>query len=352
MRREQLVDSWLNRLEVLQTTAPGGVFPAGSFPSKRIYPVTGTVRADPNVFFPALIAGKLLEWMHVMDEGQKIRSTVILKKIEATFPLHKSRRGRMHYNFWPTDPDIPFPNGRLLHKLGFFRLPDDIDDTSMVYEASQAAAEQVKSLQRDIERHFLEHYPDQPRVYAAWLGDKMPFVVDVCAMTNLLNVFNKCRLPATAYSAGSRAFLLEVIALKTYVSCPYKVSPYYPDTAVIAYHLAKWLSLAGDQSAECKQLTRDLEELAGNEMHPFRRMLYACSLLRLQAAENRHVSFEQVKPYLTTFPWFYGSMLSAVKWKILRQRGDWRIFHIAHVCEAWNYSLWTEYQLLIDTAKQ
>lgn len=347
MEYTEIILCWLSSLENLQIDKADAQFPSGSIPSYRIYPVSKIRRADPNVFFSALIANKLMEWRHVMDEEQKNRATAILKKIADTFPLYKSRRGRMHYNFWPTKPDIPFPNGRFLHKLDFFRLPDDIDDTALVYGALQATPGEVTILQEDIEKHFSDHYPNQSQLYAAWLGDKMAFVVDVCAMTNLLNLFNRSGLPATEFSYASSSYLREVILSKAYISSPYKLSPYYPDTAVIAYHLAKWLSLTGDRREELvRHMVPDLKALAEKEQHPFRAMLYASSLQRLNPDANYQISFEQIEPFLPVFPWFFGSMLSAIKWKTLQKRGNLKIFHIAHVCEAWNFTLWMEYQLL------
>ena len=348
---ESGIDIWLAELKQRQdNTDPQ--FPSGSIPSYRVYPVSKIRRADPNVFFSALIANKLTEWRHVMDEEQKNRTAAILKKIAGIFPLYKSRRGRIHYNFWPTKPDIPFPNGKLLHRLDFFRLPDDIDDTSLVYGALQTAPTQVKALQQDIERHFSDHYSNQPKFYAAWLGEKIPFVVDVCALANLLNLFNKSGLAATEFSSASSSYLREVILSRSYITSPYQVSPYYPDTAVIAYHLTSWLCLAGGPfEAQKQQLAADIKALAEKEKHPFRAMLYASSLSRLNADVKFQISFEQIQPFLPVFPWFFGSMLSAVKWKALRKHGNLKIFHIAHVSEAWNFTLWAEYQLLKGGAR-
>ena len=349
---ESGIDSWLAELKRYRDEN-GPQFPSGSIPSHRVYPLFNLTRADPNVYFPALIASKLLELGFMMNEEQKRLSDTIIRGIASTFQLYKSRRGRMHYNFWPTKPDIPFPNGKFLRKLDFLKLPDDIDDTALVYDALQSKPDALIMLQQNIEKHFSDHYPDQPKLYAAWLGEKMPFVVDVSAMTNLLNLFNKSDLPVTEFSYASGNHLRKVILSRDYISYPYKVSPYYPDTAVIAYHLAKWISLTGDRREDLAQhMVPDLKALAENEQHTFRAMLYASSLLRLNTNANYQISFKQIKPFLPAFPWFFGSMLSAVKWKTLRKCGSWNIFHIAHVCEAWNFTLWVEYQLLKERARR
>ncbi|WP_151996346.1 MULTISPECIES: hypothetical protein [unclassified Imperialibacter] len=345
MEAEKHIDNWLNVLAKEQQQARYLGLPLGCVPSVRSYPILKISRNDPNVFFPALIASKLQEWKHLMSSSQTERADKIVAGIVDTFPLYKSRRGRMHYNFWPTNPDIPFPNGKVLHRFDFFRLPDDIDDTALVYSALSSDKPTVLSLQQDIDEHFLRHYPKQPRMYAAWLGDKMPWVVDACAMINLLSLFQHHKLLPTAFTGTSEAYLKDIILTKSYIKTPYEVAPYYPDSAVIAYHLAKWLS--GDRE-KLEHLiavfVSDIEALLATEWNDFKAMLYAISLLKLGVRPLREIELYRLEG--DSYPWFYGSMLSAVKPSWLQKMGRFRLFHIAHSCPPWNHTLWVEYTLL------
>ncbi|WP_339815500.1 hypothetical protein [uncultured Imperialibacter sp.] len=337
------IDDWLTLLEEEQLEATKFDLPVGSIPSVRTYPLFQIKRSDPNVFFPALIASKLLEWKHLMNSSQTERADKIAARIVSTVPLYKSRRGRMHYNFWPTSPDIPFPNGRLLHRFDFFRLPDDIDDTALVYSALPADQDTLLTLRKDIEKHFIKYYPQQPKVYAAWLGDKMPWVVDTCAIINLLSLFRG--LWPTEFTRQSDEHIKKILQEALYVTEPYGVAPYYPDTAVIAYHLARWVS-EQDDTLLLSTLQKSLEELLKAEKNEFRAMLYGISLMRLGASPIKSIAADRLAADLQKYPWFYGTMLSAVKPNWLQRVGRLKVFHISHSCPAWNYTLWVEYTLL------
>ena len=347
---EKHLDEWLYLLENEQQQAKSIGFPAGSIPSYRAYPLIKVRRADPNVFFPALIAVKLNEWSGLMTTTQAARANHIVKGITDTFPLYKSRRGRMHYNFWPTSPDVPFPNGRWLHRFDFFRLPDDIDDTALVYSALRPGKEVVESLRTDIERHFVEFYPQQPRLYAAWLGDKMPWVTDVCAMVNLMDLFRSYDLAPTAFGRQSDDYIGDVIDKGLWWKDAYQVAPYYPDPAVVAYHLAKWLGHTEMNTAGLtSRLQSDVAALCVAEKDNFRAMLYAICLLKLGGEPGRTI--RPLRSEELAHPWFCGAMLSAVNPSWLRRFGRLHLFQIKHVCPAWNHTLWLEYAILKQMKK-
>jgi hypothetical protein len=349
MNIEKQIDDWLCHLEREQLDATKLGLPAGSIPSFRTYPVFQIKRSDPNVFFPALIASKLLEWKHMMTSSQTERADKIVAGIVGTFHLYKSRRGRMHYNFWPTNPDIPFPNGRLLHRFDFFRLPDDIDDTALVYKALSADQDTLLTLREDIEKHFIKYYPQQPKVYAAWLGDKMPWVVDTCAIVNLLSLFRG--LEPTEFTRQSDEHIKKILQEALYVAEPYRGALYYPDTAVIAYHLARWVSDQEDTHL-LSTLQKSLEELLNAEKNKFRTMLYCISLMRLGASPIKSIAADRLAVDLQNYPWFYGTMLSAVRPNWLQRMGHFKLFQIAHSCAAWNHTLWIEYLILKEYSEK
>jgi hypothetical protein len=350
MNIEKHIDDWLCHLEREQLDATKLGLPAGSISSVRIYPLFKVSRKDPNVFFPALIASKLKEWKHLMTSSQTERADKIAAGIIGTFPTYKSRRGRMHYNFWPTNPDIPFPNGRVLHRFDFFLLPDDIDDTALVYSALSSDKPTLLSLQQDIEQHFIRHYAEQPRIYAAWLGDKMPWVVDACAMVNLLSLFRG--LEPTEFTRQSDEQIKKIVDEELYMSAPYETAPYYPDTAVIAYHLSKWLVVTQRDVNLIDIFKGTINELLSKEKNAFKAMLYCICLLKL----GEQPDGTSTPPLLTkkdmSFPWFYGTMLSAVKPGRLQRMGRFKLFQIAHSCTAWNHTLWTEYLILKEYSEK
>lgn len=343
---EKHIDEWLHLLENEQRKAKSLGFPAGSIPSYRVYPLVKVRRADPNVFFPALIAVKLNEWRALMTTDQVARANDIVKGIADTFPLYKSRRGRIHYNFWPTSPDVPFPNGRWLHQFDFFRLPDDIDDTALVYGALCHDREVVESLQADVERHLTTFYPEKPTIYAAWLGDKMPWVTDACAMVNLLSLFRAHGLTSTEFMAHTDAQIERIITEGSYVKAPYQSAPYYPDTAVIAYHLSKWLAETGGKSSHAPLFKNTVRNLLRREKNAFRAMLYSICLFRLDEKPTDASAPLSIAEKDMSYPWFCGAMLSAVKAAWLRRLGGLGLFQIRHVCPAWNRTLWLEYHIL------
>ncbi len=253
----------------------------------------------------------------------------------------------MHYNFWPTDTDLAFPNGKWLHRFDFFRLPDDVDDTAMVFDAMESNREKVFQLQQDIEQHFSTFYAEKHTLYAAWLGEKMPWVVDACAMINLIALFDKHDLEPTLYSTSSNLYLEKIVREGSYISNPYEVAPYYPDSAIIAYHLAKWLSQARIDNQLLVKFLQDVNALLAREVHPFKKMLYVICLLKL--GETKSIV---PAPLDTDYPWFYGTMLSAVKPGWLQRIGRLKSFHIAHSCTAWNQTLRMEYLILNEHSEK
>ena len=64
---------------------------------------------------------------------------------------------------------------------------------------------------------------------------------DVCALCNLIYLFEKHQLPYNAYDTATFTFLREVILQEKYLKDAFKVAHNYATTPLIIYHYARLL---------------------------------------------------------------------------------------------------------------
>ena len=90
-------------------------------------------RADDNVFGLASTLFLLKQNTRFFNKEQTLVFKEIEKNILSKFHLYQNKDGRETYNFYRTKPSRHFPNGIFMSRFDHFRLPDDIDDTALVY---------------------------------------------------------------------------------------------------------------------------------------------------------------------------------------------------------------------------
>ena len=69
-----------------------------------------------------------------------------------------------------------------------------------------------------------------------------PVVFDICVLSNVLHFVQRYNMPWTAADSASLKVILQSITSGDYYKKPLSVSPYYGNTSIILYHLARLMS--------------------------------------------------------------------------------------------------------------
>lgn len=210
-------------------------------------------RADNNIFFNGLIAYTLKEIKPYLDVKDRSMMDSVLECAKPLFAKFKNRNGRPTYNFWRTDSSYDYPYAgvfRLLAKK--ITLPDDFDDTVLslaALDASDSTAQKVHALMQHYinadtsrVRSVLRAYDTFP-AYSTWFGKNFPVVFDVSVLCNVLSFVQAYDLPWTKADSASLKVILTTITGNYHITSPVYVSPYYPKTSLILYHVARLMSI-------------------------------------------------------------------------------------------------------------
>ncbi len=347
-----------NRLATILTLQSKGncVYPEGIFLSQRKHLASGINREDDNSFFTALIVFTLQQLEKYFPEGEVKLVEEIKTQAQKAFPLYKSKKVEYTYNFWRTEKNAHFPNGKLFSKFAHFTLADDADCTALIYLARGYSGEEIIHLREKLVYHSglpvkvsnntLPHYRNL-KLYSTWFGKYIPIETDVCVIANLLYLFFESKAVLNEYDADCIKFICSVINNNEHKTQPFRVAPYYPKTSVIIYHVARLLTVANHpdlQNLKAKLKTDILEKLSGKN-HPMERIILNTSLMWLGETKNIE---ELEMPENTDFPWFIAGMLTSINNPLANWLAPSSLFHIQFYCEAYMKTLFLEYKILKD----
>ena len=327
----------------------------GLFPAIRHNPQwPGYRRTDDNVFFTAITVFTLQR--HVRPQVSAALQQQIdqlTNRARLAYPAFQNKDGLATYNFWPTRPSRHFPNGWLFHRFEHFRIPDDIDDTAMVYLASQPDETDLNWLKTKLVQHangsqrFIRNtFPEYRNLqaYSTWFGKTMPVDFDVCALSNLLYCIFRYDLPQNRHDADSLTLLRGVVESGQYLREPFRCAPHYARTSLISYHLARLMAdfapaelepirprLIADAARELSRVTNRMEKI-----------LLATSLLRL-AQTPPDIDLSGIETDFTGFHFFIAGLLTAYEHPVLRRLARQPFVQVRWQCEAHCWALVAEY---------
>lgn len=213
-------------------------FAEGVFPSQRENVFLGYRRPDDNIFATASTVFILNELVDFFPEDEKAIVDKITQNARKAYPLYLNKDGLATYNFWKTRPSDHFPNGYLFYRFRHFKLPDDIDDTALIYLTTQRTTDEIAWLKEKLKRHA----NPQTKVYSTWFGEKMPIEHDVCALCNLMCLLLKSRLPLNQYDVATINYLFACVESNDFVKKPFQTARHYGTFPLIAYHYARFCS--------------------------------------------------------------------------------------------------------------
>ncbi len=243
----------LQRIEQLQPKEDG-IFPAGLFPSYRIYALNQyRQKADVNIFFTGLIAFTLRDIVTTLTPYQQLIAQRIIDKSLPVSDKFKNTKGRNTYHFWRTDDPQIFPNAGWLNWFNKSQsLPDDMDDTAIMLLAMAAEDTVVKNVHKlmqgytnNAQNPITNTYPEYRKIgaYSTWFGVKMPVDFDVSVLSNVLLMVQRYQLDWTNADSASLELIVKSIQANRHLTDAAYISPHYSKPSIILYHISRLMAV-------------------------------------------------------------------------------------------------------------
>lgn len=230
-----MVSELIHRISKLQSDGIG-LFPEGIFPSKRENSFFGYQRADSNIFATSSILFILNDIKNYLSTENQKKIDRIKKEAVSAYENYRNKDNLATYNFWETKPSKHFPNGYLMNSFRHFKLPDDIDDTSLIYLSKGYNKNEIIWLKEKLKVHA-----DADKVYGTWFGKNMPIEKDVCTLCNLMYLILDSEEPLNEYDRATIVYLNYVIVSSEYLNNTFWISRHYATLPLIIYHYARLL---------------------------------------------------------------------------------------------------------------
>lgn len=343
-------------------------FPEGIFPSYRQNIYLRYRRPDNNIFYTASVAFVLNQAkLHVPADSQQLVDEITSRAI-SNYPAHRNKDGLNTYNFWQTPKGDRvsghFPGGYIFHRMEHFRLPDDIDDTALIYITSGAPREEVVWLKEKVKQHgnlstgpnkvrqvknTFNHYKNL-KVYSTWFGKNMAIEFDACALCNLMYLFEVHQLPYNEYDDDTYTYLKGIIEKEEFISNPFLVAHNYATAPLIIYHFARLLGKFEIKPLEgCREkLIKTSLDLLKTEKSGMNKIILQTALIRLSRGNDfgyKEAIREGLQAQSGTqvpdadFCYFLGPLLSSYEHPVLQFLAPMKITRMDWKCEAHEWAL-------------
>lgn len=345
--------SIMSRIEALQCQHDS-FYHAGQFPSQRLSAGERKTVEDNNIFFTALINYTLQKIKDSLSENDQMRADSILFKSKETYKYYRSRNGDITCNFYQIHPECPFPNTRLISKVKKFRLPDDLDDTSIIYLSLQTSDSLNEALRQKINcqsgsskkiRSTFKKYRSS-KAYRTWFAQRMKQDLDVCVMANvLLFVFEK-KLELDSVATQTIDLLKRIIHEDEHLKHEHLVSTHYQSSSIILYHLARLIQRADHPELNKlrKCIIEDLYDLLEQTDNHMEQVILLTSLHRLNEQTGFSLNLDDIRRDMNSFFWFKANPFCGSSVVVKRLVGQSNFLHFKYKCEAYYWSLVLELQ--------
>ncbi len=350
----------LHKIREQQTTNNKKYFNQGLFPSYRTNKALRITRADNNIFFSISTLYILNSLQPYLQAKEKQIITEIRDDLLPNLKDYTNKPERNSFNFWPKKAKKHFPYGMILHQFEKFKLPDDIDTTSMsqlvkpiekkeAFKTKQAICSHTNLAHKRIKNghHQLHHL----KAYSTWFGENMPIEFDICVLSNYLLWLDYYGFEHNEYDKATLHLIEQNIEQSLYFKSPFKSAPEYPETAIILYHLARVIS-ATPYLQSCKdKVVQDLKYEFKNTQNEFFKMITSSSLLKL-GIKTKQFSIHQLPACFTEQWWFTAGLLSVYSNPIIQVIAPKSAFHFRFYCPAFNLSLLLENMVICQNTPQ
>ncbi len=347
----------LNYIRLLQS-AGDSVYPKGLFPSQRSHPCLPYRREDDNLFFTASIVHIIQTCYAQLTPAEQLLATEISEASVSTFHLFRNKDGLDTYNFWQTKPSRHFPNGYFMHRFKHFQIPDDVDDTALVYLIENADAARVDGLRHKLKQHAnlsykrafnpLKKYQGL-KCYSTFFGKQMYIEFDICVLSNLMRVILKHvgEDELNEYDHDTLRFVTEVVINGEHISAPFYSAPNYPTTELILYHVARLMPVMPSMYREKIEIRVKQDIVSRLQItNGMNRILLENAAMKL-SIPFENVEFEHDSLLKdNSFYFFHAGMITAFENHVAQRLADHSLFHLRYTSKALNGALLIENMVL------
>jgi hypothetical protein len=197
-------------------------------------------RPDDNIF--ALASTAFIIQTLRLPEPYKTKVSVFHEQIVGFYANYRNKDENPTYNFYRTKPSGHFPFGRVMHRFDHFRLPDDIDDTALIYLTNpnldpNLLQAYVKKFACFTPSYTLAGKSVKRKIYNTWTGKNMPPEHDACVLLNWMYFVLQSKLPLEKLENDTLLFLADQI--DRLAQNPFWISRHYGHVAFLVYHYAR-----------------------------------------------------------------------------------------------------------------
>ncbi len=352
------IDYLLDKIETQQLKRNiffiDGVFPSYINASRKFK----TKKKDNTIFYSTLIAYVLKNNYNSFSAEQKIICDSIIARSIRSAKYFKNKT-RNTYNFWRTDTTTRFHYSWWLPILnGNSALPDDMDDTVLGLLMNDEDGNSTEALHQLMQLYNNSKPPlrttykvyKNDRAYSTWFGKKFPVVFDVSVMCNILSFLQQNNLKWTKADSASLLHIIQTIQRSDIVKHPAFVSPYYANTSIILYHLARLMNIKPID--ELEKIKPKLISIANQQLQSsnniLEKIILSSTLIKWkQQPQQLNISINDFKNIeQNNLPFFIGNIPSYFKQPFKEDFISLRLLMYNHYCPAWNDCLLLEYLLL------
>jgi hypothetical protein len=350
-------DDLIQKIVHLQDSADRRYFPEGIFESYRSNKFWRYHRPDTNVFFTAITVFTLNNIKEKLSpESQKLVEQITEKAVKS-YDLFKNKDGLNTYNFFQTNPSKHFPNGNILHRFKHFKIPDDIDDTAMIYLTKPHTQNEAKWLKNKLIQHsngyskkIKNTFPESQnlKAYSTWFGKNMYIEFDACALSNMIYCQLHFGLELDQHGQDSVKYIQQTILSNQYIEQPFRVAHQYARTPLIMYHIMRLMNKFYIPALEtCREkLEKDiLYFLQKDDLSFWDRIVLEISLRNKNVVEVKPI-VELLDDVKTDYPFFIAGFLTAYENPLLYKLSSSKLFHINWTCEAHCLALLAEWMVV------
>ena len=357
--KRMTLDEIIKRIATLQSEGDL-YFDEGLFPAQRTNRLLNYQRPDTTIFFTAIIVFTLKKIKHLVSSKSQILIDKIAAKAVQNYPTFQNKDGLKTYNFWKTKPSRHFPNGHIFRHFEHFRIPDDVDDTAMIYLTSSSTHEELRWLKEKLSLHanlskqqIRNTYPEYRdlKAYSTWFGKNMYIEFDACVLSNILYCIYEHQLPINQHDTDSLKYIRSVIETDRYLTEPFRCAHQYPRTVPIIYHVARLMGAFTIPELEPirEKLIVDTRQLLQKKQHTLDEIVLQTSLMRLGAKEVLNAKFgvsNLDKKDFKDFYFFIAGLLTAYENPLLYRLAISPLTQMRWECEAHCWTLVAEYMAL------
>ena len=352
------IDHLLDKIETQQLKRNNffieGVFPSYISASRKFK----TKKKDNTIFYNTLIAYTLKENYNKFSPEQKVVcDSIIARSIRAS--KYFKNKNRNTYNFWRTDTTTKFHYSWWLPIFeGKNSLPDDMDDTVLGLLMNDENKDSAEALHQLMQSYINVKPPlkttykiySNDSAYSTWFGKNFPVVFDVSVLCNVLGFVQQNNLQWTNADSASLQLIIKTIQRNDEIKHPLFVSPYYGNTAIILYHLARLMSIKPINELEAlkPQLIETAQQRLQSSNNILEKIILSSALLKWnQKPVDLNISSDEInKIEKNNLPFFIGNIPSYFKQPWKENFISLRLLMYYHYCPAWNDCLLLEYLLL------